>query len=431
LFQITRKLDISEYSKGDRMIIAVISAGGHSLKSKIFSIKNKNEMAVLGRADIDEIKVRGNSNFLHRVGIKRAARESVRLKGLEAAVKLVFDWYIKSGIISGYGDIGAVGLKCIFKDKSGACILTKKLLDELKQSTSASRACNQLNIEVIEIIKSMFDVPVAVMFDSSFHYSIPEFRRLSGFPWNWYKKLGIKKRGYDGFSHQYMAAITRKIEKAEKMNLITIYLGESSSICAIKNKRSIDTSMVFSPSSGLLQKNAIGDIDGTALLFAMDELNLSVEEAQNEITKNAGLLATAGIRKGNFKNILSAARKGSKRAKLTVDLYIDTVRKYIGAFSTILGNIDCIVFGGEIGESSAYIREKCLENMDYMGIRLDLARNKELNNALSLISSDYSVVSKTKIYIVPVNGDMVMAYFTKKVIEKGKDLPPEEMTFRL
>ncbi|GAI01193.1 unnamed protein product, partial [marine sediment metagenome] len=213
--------------------------------------------------------------------------------------------------------------------------------------------------------------------------------------------------------------------------LLTIYLGERSSICAIRDGKSIDTSMSFSPDSGLLQRTGVGDIDGVALLFAMNELGLSAVDALDEISNNAGLIATAGIETDDFQDILDAAKKGNKRADLAVNLYIDGIRKYIGALSTVLGNVDCIVFGGEIGEKSIYVREKCLENMDYMGIRLDLARNKELNGELGLISSDYSVASKTKIYIVPTNEEMVVAYFTKKVIEKGKDLIPEDMIFRL
>ncbi|MCJ7471600.1 MAG: hypothetical protein MUP02_02160, partial [Actinobacteria bacterium] len=133
----------------------------------------------------------------------------------------------------------------------------------------------------------------------------------------------------------------------------------------------------------------------------------------------------------DMREIVSAAEKGNERAKLALDLYIDGIRKYIGSFSTVLGSIDCVIFGGGIGEKSTLIRERCLENMDYIGIRLDLARNKDINGKLGIISSDYSVISKAKIYIVPTNEELVVAQFTKKVVEKGRDLTPEEMTFRL
>ncbi len=422
---------MSERLKGDWMIIGIGNIGSNSLKTKIIDINNENEVRVLGEANVDKIKNRGRSNFTHSIGDKKATSKSVRIMGFEAGIKLIFNWYIKSGVVSSLKDIRAMGFNCVLGEKNGASILTQKILDEMKRFTFIASTHNQQLIEAIEEFKRILNVPMVGIFESSFHYSIPEFRRLSGFPWNWYKKLGIKKNGYSSISHQYLAAMAYKLERTEKMNLLTIYLGERSSICAIKDGKSIDTSMSFSPDSGLLQRTGVGDIDGVALLFAMNELGLSAVDALDEISNNAGLIATAGIETDDFKDILDTAKKGNKRADLAVNLYIDGIRKYIGALSTVLGNVDCIVFGGEIGEKSIYVREKCLENMDYMGIRLDLARNKELNGELGLISSDYSVVSKTKIYIVPTNVEMVVAYFTKKVIEKGKDLIPEDMIFRL
>ena len=422
---------MSECLKGDWMIIGIGNVDINSLKTKIIDINDENEVKVLGEANLDKIKDRGRSNFTHSIGDKKAISKSVRIMGFEAGIKLIFNWYIKSGVVSSLKDIRAMGFNCVPGEKNGANILTQKILDEIKRSVFITSVHNQQSIEAIEEFRKILKIPMVGIFETSFYYSIPEFRRLSGFPWNWYKKLGIKKNGYNSISHQYLAAMAYKLERTEKMNLLTIYLGERSSICAIKDGKSIDTSMSFSPDSGLLQRTGVGDIDGVALLFAMNELGLSAADALDEISNNAGLIATAGTETYDFKDILDAAKKGNRGADLAVNLYIDGIRKYIGAFSTVLGNIDCIVFGGEIGEKSIYVREKCLENMDYMGIRLDLARNRELNGGLGLISSDYSVVSKTKIYIVPTDEDIVVSYFTRKVVERGKDLTPEEMIFRL
>ena len=413
------------------MIVVTAGTQGKWLKSKVINIISNNEMEVLGEASVDGIKTRGRSNFIHRIGSKKASGRQVRLMGFEAGLKLLLNWYIKNGIIGSTKDIDVIGFKCIFGERNGASFLTQKILDDMNRYEFFTSAYGLSNIEAVREFKRILDVPVVGVFDSSFHHSIPEFRRFLGFPWEWHKKLGIKKYGFNGLSHQYLAAMTYKMEGVEKLNLITIYLEGNSSICAVENKRSIDTSMCFSPDSGLLQRTAVGNIDGTALLFAMNELGLTVEDTRTEIINNAGFNSASGMQMDEFKEILGAAKKGNKRAGIAIDSYIEGIRKYIGAFSTVLGNVDCIVFGGEIGENNIYIRKKCLENMDYMGIRLDLARNKELNGVLSLISSDYSVVSKTKIYIVPAAEEMVVAYFAKKVIEKGKDLLPEEMIFKL
>jgi acetate kinase len=413
------------------MIIGIGNVGSTSLKSKIIDINNKNEINVLGEANLDKIKTRGASNFTHRVGDGPLKKEVIRIAGFDHGIKYILKWFARNGVIKGPKDIEAMGFKCVLGEKNGANILSPKILEEMDNYLFVAPVHNKPYIETIGIFNRILDVPMVGVFEPSFYWTIPEYRKISGLPWEWEEKAGIKKHGFHGSSHRYMAAMAYKLMGTENMNLITIHLGGSSSIAAIKNGEAVDTSMDFSPNSGLLQGTRIGDIDGTALLFAMKKLGLTVEQAQDEISNNAGLLGIAGIGTDDMQEIIGAAEKENERAKMAVDLYIDGIRKYIGAFSTVLGSIDCIVFGGGIGEKSILVRERCLEDMDYMGIRLDLARNKDLNGQLGLISSDYSVISKVKLYIVPTDEELVVAHFTKKVVEKGRDLTPEEMIFRL
>lgn len=415
------------------MIIAIGNVGSTSLKSKIIDIDNNNEINYLGEANLDKIKSKGESSFTHSISSGSSFTEIVDVTGFEQGIKLILYWYIKNGVIKKIEDIEAMGFKCVLGEKNGANMLTPEILDEMKRYVFVAPVHNTPYIETIgEFKKALGNIPMVGVFEPSFHYSIPEFRRLSGFPWNWYAELGIKKNGFHGSSHRYLSAMAFKLEGTEKIKLITIHLGGSSSVCAVKNGISIDTSMGFSPNSGILQGTRVGDIDGTALLFAMKKLGLSPEEIQNEISKNAGLYGVAGIGTDDMREILRASDEGNKRARLAIDLFIDGIRKYIGAYSTILGGIDCIVFGGGIGEKSAFIREKCLEDMDYMGIKLDLGRNKELNGRSGLISHNSSRNdSSAKIYIVPTNEELVVAYFTKRVVEEGRDLAPEEMIFRI
>ena len=413
------------------MIIGIGNVGSTSLKSKIIDINNKNEIKVLGEANLDKIKSRGVSNFTHRVGDGELNKDEVRIAGFDNGIKYILKWFVKSGVISSPQDIEAMGFKCVLGEKNGANILSPRILEEMDRYLFVAPVHNKPYIETIGVFNRILDVPMVGVFEPSFYWTIPEYRKVLGLPWEWEKKAGIKKHGFHGSSHRYMAAMAYKLMGTENMNLITIHLGGSSSITAVKNGEAVDTSMSFSPNSGLLQGTRIGDIDGTALLFAMKKLGLSVDRAQEEVSNNAGLLGIAGIGTDDMREIIEAADKENERAKIAVDLFVDGIRKYIGAFSTVMGSIDCVIFGGGIGEKSPLIRERCLENMDYMGIRLDLARNKELNGQLGIISSDYSVISKAKIYIVPTNEELVVAHFTKKVVEKGRDLTPEEMIFRL
>ena len=413
------------------MIIGIGNVGSTSLKSKIIDIDDNNNITVLGEANLDKIKTKGESNFSHSVGDQASEKEIIDIVGFDAGVKLLLDWYVKNGVIDAPEDIQAMGFKCVMGQTNGANNLSPEILDEMKKFFFVAPVHNIPYVETIDIFRNILDVPMVGVFEPSFHYSIPEFRRYSGFPWEWHEKLGIKKLGFHGSSHRYLSAMAYKLTGTENINLVTIHLGGSSSIAAIKNGKTVDVSMSFSPNSGLLQGTRVGDIDGTALLFAMKELGLSVDQAQDQISNNAGIKGMAGLGTDDVKTILDAASEGNKRAKMTIDLFVDGIRKYIGSFSTVLGGIDCIIFGGGIGEKSQHIREKCLEDMEYMGIKLDMGRNKEVNGKQGLISADYSIDSKAKIYIVPTNEEVVVAYFTKRVVEEGRDLKADEMIFRI
>jgi acetate kinase len=411
------------------MNIIIGNIGTTSLKTKIISIKNNNEIETLGEANLDKIKDTGESNFTHSIGKGSTIKDMVDITGYESGIKFLLDFYIKNEVIQKLQDIEAVGFKCILGEKNGANLLNKEMIAELERFQFVAPSHNIPYIEAIGHFKKILgDIPMVSIFEPSFHYSIPEHRRILGSPWEWYEKLGIRKHGFHGASHRYLSAMAFKLYKTEKINLITVHLGGSSSISAVKNGMSVDTSFNFSPNSGLLQGTRVGDMDGTALLFAMKELDLTIEDAQKEISENSGLKETAGIGTEDMRAILDAADNGNNRAKLAVDNYIYGIRKYIGSFSAVLEGIDCIVFGGGIGEKGIQIRQKCLEGMEYLGLKLDPDRNNDMNGRQGLISSDDSNV---RAYIVPTNEELVVAYFTKKVVEKRRDLNPEEMIFRL
>jgi acetate kinase len=343
---------------------------------------------------------------------------------------VILDWYIKNGVIKQYRDIEAMGFKTILGETNGANLLTPKILDEMRRYSFVAPVHNMPYLEAIGEFKKVLgeDVPLVGVFEPSFHYSIPEYRRVMGFPWKWYKELGIKQNGFHGSSHRYMSALIYNLEHTEQLNLVTIHLGGSSSICAHKNGKSVDVSMKFSTDSGLLQGTRIGDCDGIGLLFAMKSLRLSVEEAQKEISSNGGLKGLAGIGTDDFREIMTASLAGNERCELAISAFIDGIRKYIGAFSAVLGGIDAIAFGGGIAEKNTDTRMKILENMEYMGIKLDPAKNEDFNGKQALISAPDS---KAKIYITPTNEEIVVAYFVKKVVENGRDLTPAEMVFRM
>ena len=264
------------------MIIGIGNVGSTSLKSKIIDINNKNEINVLGEANLDKIKTRGVSNFTHRVGDGPLEKEVIKIAGFDNGIKYILKWFIKNGVIKSPKDIEAMGFKCILGEKNGANILSPKILEEMEKYLFVAPVHNKPYIETICVFNKMLDVPMVGVFEPSLYWTIPEYRKVTGLPWEWQEKVGIKKHGFHGSSHRYLAAMGYNLMGTENMNLLTIHLGGSSSISAIKNGEVIDTSMSFSPNSGLLQGTRIGDIDGTALLFAMKKLGLSVDEAQDK-----------------------------------------------------------------------------------------------------------------------------------------------------
>ena len=412
------------------MIIAIGNIGSTSLKSKILDINGKNEIKTLGEANLDKIKTEGESNFTHKIGSGESVKDIVNVVGFKNGIQLILDWYIANGVIKQYKDIEAVGFKTILGETNGANLLTPKILDELKRFAFVAPVHNLPYLEAIDEFKKVLgsNIPLVGVFEPSFHYSIPEYRRMLGFPWKWYKELGIKQNGFHGSSHRYMSAMVYKLEGTDKLKVITVHLGGSSSICAHKNGKSVDVSMKFSTDSGLLQGTRIGDCDGIGLLFAMKSLGLTVDEAQKEISGNSGLKGMSGIGTDDYREIYAAGEAGNERCKMTVAAFIDGVRKYIGAYSAILGGADVIAFGGGIAEKGKDTRLRILENMEYMGIKPDLAKNEDFNGKQALISAPDS---KVKLYITPTNEEIVVAYFVKKVVENGADLKPEEMIFRL
>jgi acetate kinase len=413
------------------MIIGIGNIGSTSFKSKIIDIDDDNNISTLGQADIDKIKSEGESNFVHCTGSNPPEKEKVNVFGFEQAINIVLDWYVKNNVISKSSDIAAMGFKCVMGETNGANMLTEEILAEMQRFSFAAPVHNIPYIESIKVFDRILNVPMVGVFEPSFHYSIPDFRRPLDFPWDWYEKLGIRKYGFHGSSHRYLAAMAQKLMGSEDIKLITVHLGGSSSLCAVKNGQSIDTSMSFSPNSGIIQGTRTGNIDGTALLYAMKKLNLTVDQTQSVISNEAGLKGIAGIGTEDFREIMEAASNGNKRARIAVEMFIDGVRKHVGAFAAIMGGIDCIVLSGGIGEKSAIMRKRLLEGLEFMGIKVDDMRNTGVSGGQGLISADYSHDSRAKIYVIPTNEELVVAYFTKKVVNQKRDLKPEEMIFKI
>jgi len=409
------------------MIVCVANIGSTSLKSAILRIDANNHHVCLGEANLDRINEPGESQFTFYNGEQNAVTEMVQVQGYENGIHHILSWYVREKIISSIDSINCVGFKCVLGMRNGANQLTPDVLSEMRDFLFVAPVHNGPYLDGIEEFKKIVDVPLIGVFEPSFHHSIPEYRKYLGIPYEWHD-LGIKKYGFHGASHRYLAAYAYKMMGHDQGRIITIHLGGSSSICAHKEGASFDVNQDFSPNSGLLQGTRTGHVDGTALLFAMNKLGLSVEQAQNEISYNGGLKSMAGVGTDDMRTIYEAADSGSERAQMAVDLYVDGVRKCIGAYAAAMGGVDFIVIGGGIGENSREIRRLCIRDLDFMDIYLDCDRNNDPAKSQGMISTESSPVP---VSVAKSNEAAVIAYFACRVLQEGRDLEPAEMVFRL
>lgn len=409
------------------MKILVGNVGSTSVKTKLITYDDRGISEISGEADLSNIHDTTPSTFKSLVGKTHATDRLVNIQGLSQAISYLLDWYTEVKLIQSNNGITAMGFKCVMGETNGANLLTREILAEMKMYGFVAPAHNLPYLEAIDEFRKVIDVPMVGVFEPSFHYTLPDFRKELGLPPQW-KKIGIRKLGFHGASHRYLSARAYQLLGNELGKVITVHLGGSSSICAILDGKSVDIDQHFSPNSGLLQGTRVGDTDATAVLFAMDKLKLSVGETQEMLSHSSGLKAMAGLGTDDVKTIETAAQAGNKQAKIALDFYTDGIRKHIAASASVLGGIDMVIFSGGTGQHSAYIRERCLNHMEFMGIEIDLTKNQLVMNE-GMISDPAK--SKVKVWVVPTNEEIVVGHFTRLVVEKGRDMLPEEMVFKL
>jgi acetate kinase len=409
------------------MIVCVANIGSTSLKSSLIEIDDRFRQTALASADLERVTEPQESRFTATIGGVRQEQELISVEGYEQGLRYILSWYTGRNIIQSLASIDCVGFKCVLGERNGANHLTPGILAEMERFLFVAPVHNGPYLRGIEEFRRVLDVPLIGVFEPSFHYSVPEYRRFLGLPYQWHE-FGIRTYGFHGASHRYLGACACSLLGINQARVISIHLGGSSSICAQKGGLSIDINQDFSPNSGLLQGTRVGHLDGTALLYAMQQLNLSIEEAQRAISYDAGLKSMAGLGTADMKTICTAAAAGDKRATMTRKLYVDGVRKCIGGYAAVLSGVDALIFGGGVGEGSPEIRQECLEGLEFMGIELDSSRNSRPLEGRSIISQESSPVT---VAVARTDEAAVIAYFSAKAVQAGRDLRPEEMVFRL
>jgi acetate kinase len=403
------------------MKILVLNCGSSSIKYQFLDMDNE---AVLAKGIVEKIGLSGS--FLKN---KRHDGDEVKLEGEILDHQTGIEYILgvltsdKRGVIKSLDEIDAVGHRVVHGAEAfkGSVRITEEVIAKMEECVELAPLHNPPNLKGIYAVKEVMpDVPQAGVFDTAFHQTMPAHAYLYAIPYSLYEKYRIRRYGFHGASHRYVSNRAAEIlnKKMEDLKIITCHLGNGASMAAIKDGKSIDTSMGLTPVEGLIMGTRCGDLDLGAFSFIMNKEEIGLSAANTLINKHSGMLGISGL-SSDMRDLEDAASEGNERAKLAFQMYAYRVRKYIGAYAAAMGGVDVIIFTGGIGENDIETRGNCASGLEFLGAKLDEKKHGNLRAKEAIISTDDS---STIMMVVPTNEELVIARDTKEIVNKGVDI---------
>lgn len=397
------------------MIVLVVNCGSSSLKYQLVNMDNEEVMA---KGLVEKITL-PDARLTHKWDGRK--KEIVQpIPDHKVAVKLVLDLLTdpEAGVIKSMKEIDAVGHRVVHggEEFASSTLITDEVMKALERCSVFAPLHNPPNIIGIKACRAIMpEVPQVGVFDTSFHQTMPPEAYMYGLPYELYKEDGIRRYGFHGTSHRYVADRIAEVMgvKKEDLRIISCHLGNGSSLAAIKGGRSIDTTMGFTPLAGMLMGTRCGDIDPAIVCTVMDKHNLSAQEMDTLMNKKSGVLGISGV-SSDFRDLGEAAAAGNERARLALDMFHYQVRKLIGALAAAMGGVDVITFTAGVGENGIEDRAAICEGLEYLGAELDAERNN-VRGKDALISTDDSAC---KVYVIPTNEEIMIARDTKDIVSR-------------
>jgi len=323
----------------------------------------------------------------------------------------------KYGCIQSLDEIDAVGHRVVHGGEkfNSSVLITDEVIQKITDCIDLAPLHNPPNLKGISAIKDLMpNVPQVAVFDTAFHQTMPEYAYLYGLPYSLYEKYAIRRYGFHGTSHRYVSGQVCRFLNVpfEEQKIITCHIGNGVSLTAIKDGRSLDTSMGMTPVEGLLMGTRSGDVDAGILTYIMEKENIGSQAISTIVNKSSGILGISGV-SSDMREIEAAIQNGDKRAALALKTYNYRIKKYIGAYAAALGGVDILVFTGGVGENQWAIRSAVCENMEFIGIRLDEEKNKSIRGIEAVISTDDS---RVKVVVIPTDEELMIALDTLKSI---------------
>ncbi|MFW6264593.1 MAG: acetate/propionate family kinase [Bacillota bacterium] len=396
------------------MKILVLNSGSSSVKYQLIDMEDETVLAkgLVERIGIDDSVLEQESIDEKIIEIKKD------IPNHSVAIKMVIDALLDKdrGVLSSMDEIKAVGHRVVHGGEKFAesTIITDEVIKEIDSVSELAPLHNPANLTGIKVCEELLpDKPQVAVFDTAFHQTMPKRAFLYALPYEYYEKYGIRRYGFHGTSHKYVAQRTALLmdKPLENLKIITCHLGNGASIAAIDRGKSVDTSMGLTPLEGLVMGTRCGDIDPAIIPFLMDKEDLSIEEVDNIMNKKSGLYGVSGI-SSDSRDVTAGAEEGNERAQSALEIFKYRIIKYIGAYMTAMSGVDAIVFTAGIGENQQDLREDIVESLSFLNVYLDEKANGIRKKEVEISTSD----SMIKLFVIPTNEELMIARETKSLL---------------
>ena len=392
----------------------VINAGSSSLKYQFMESEGGE---VFAKGLCERIGIDGR--LTHKVPGREDVVREIPMPTHNEAIQSVLDILVdpEKGVIASTDEIAAVGHRVLHGGAAftESCIIDDACIEAIKKCIPLGPLHNPANLMGIEACqKIMPSTPQVAVFDTAFHMTMPPKAYIYAIPYEYYEKDDVRRYGFHGTSHRYVSA--RAIDmlgNPEHSRVISCHLGNGSSLAAIVDGKVMDTSMGLGPLAGFPMGTRSGDVDATILEYLMGRYNYDIKEMLNILNKKSGVLGISGV-SSDFRDLDTAAAQGNERAQLALDKFIYEVKKFIGAYTTVMGGVDAIVFTAGIGENSIDLRRQICDGLEYMGIKMDAEKNNVRGKEADVSAAD----SKVKIFVIPTNEELMIAMDTAALCGK-------------
>lgn len=399
------------------MKILVLNCGSSSIKYKLFEMESKK---VIAQGGIEKIGMKGSFLKFTLPGGQKVMLEGEILEhraGIEYILGVMLSK--KYGCIGSLDEIGAVGHRVVHGGErfNSSVLITREVIEMLEECIQLAPLHNPPNLKGIYAIQELMpDTPQVGVFDTAFHQTMPDYAYMYGLPYALYEKYGIRRYGFHGTSHRYVSKRACEFLGVpyEDQRIITAHIGNGGSVTAIKNGKSVDTSMGMTPVEGLIMGTRSGDVDPGVITYIMEKEHMGTDGISTLLNKFSGVLGISGI-SSDMREIESAIEKGNTRAALALKMYEYRIKKYVGAYAAAMGGVDILVFTAGVGENQTSLRENVCKDMEFMGIELDNELNSSIRGKEELISKS---ASRVKVVIIPTDEELTIARDTMEILNQ-------------